>query len=65
MNPALPSLSHTHLLPDTKTPEDPPEQVVRGELPRDLAERALREAQLLGDEFAAPRREQGAGGFSS
>ena len=47
----------------TKTPEDSPEQIVRSEFPRDLAEFALRKTQLLGDEFAASLREQGAGGF--
>ena len=40
-----------------KTPEDPPEQIVRSEFSRDLTECALRQTQLLGDEFAAPRRE--------
>ena len=51
------------LLPDTKTPEDPAEQVLGCELAGDLAERLLRAAQFLGDEFAALVGEQRAGGI--
>jgi hypothetical protein len=40
------------LLSDAKTAEDPPEQIIGAELAGDLAERSLREAELLGHEFA-------------
>src|SRR5690348_6974650 len=40
------------LFPHAEAREDSPEKIFARELPRDLAERALRRAQLLGHELA-------------
>ena len=40
------------LLPNTKTPEDPPEQIIGMKLPGNLSEGGLRDAQFFGHELA-------------
>src|SRR5579862_9384197 len=42
------------LFPHAEAREDPPEKILRRELARDLCERALRRAQLLGNELSGP-----------
>src|SRR5258708_29930973 len=46
------------LLADAKTAEDLPQQVIAGELARDLPQRQLRAPQFLGEQLERARRRQ-------
>src|SRR5687767_11987139 len=46
-------LTKSNLFADAEASEDLAEQIVRGELPCDRAQRGVREAQLLGEELPA------------
>ena len=50
-------------LPDTKTAEDLAEQILAGKFPGDFAQAALREAQILGEQFEGASAAQGVRGI--